>query len=152
MEVAGTNGERCKVEKGSPQLYCCLGFECNNETYMELLEHNSRNREGGELGININTLMHRKEGCNGWEWDLEANKQFTVLTMKMNGVVGSRRRLATRDNPCKRGVVLSSNDCLMCLAAAESLEHTFIRCSTMKIVVAHIEAWIDWWLKNVSST
>ena len=62
-------------------------------------------------------------------------------------------RLATNNNLSKRGIVaLNSEDCPFCLTAAECLDPTFVHCSTTKIVTAHLENWVDWWPKNVSST
>ena len=131
------------------------------------------------MGIDIHTLMHRNEEDNRWEWEIELTKLFSVRSLRrlIDGIdlpTAARdtdwcrwilskvnihiwriflNRLATKDNLSKRGIVaLNSKDCPLCLTAAECLVHTFVRCSTTKIVTAHLENWVDWWPKNVSST
>ncbi|KAJ9537397.1 hypothetical protein OSB04_030130 [Centaurea solstitialis] len=130
-----------------------------------------------QMGINILSMMHRKEDTDDWEWDLESNKIFTVRSLRkwidaVNLPISnfqtdwvswlpskvnihlwrvSLNRLATRDNLLKRGVVLSSDECPFCLTTAEGLEHLFVNCSTTKIVSAHLKEWLAWWPDNISS-
>ena len=54
-------------------------------------------------------------------------------------------RVATKDNLIKRGVTCIAADCPMCKATPENPDHVFARCSTTRVVSAHLFSWLDWW-------
>ncbi|KAJ9564655.1 hypothetical protein OSB04_000621 [Centaurea solstitialis] len=129
----------------------------------------------GLMGINIHSLLYKKEDGSGWEWLLENNKTFSVSSLRRlidginlpiaeNEVDWCRwipnkvnihmwrflmNRLATKDNLAKRGVSCSSDDCPLCLSTVEDLDHVFVNCSTTKVISAHLENWLDWWPKSI---
>ncbi|KAJ9553155.1 hypothetical protein OSB04_017200 [Centaurea solstitialis] len=130
------------------------------------------------MGINLNTVMRRKEDGSGWEWVTEPSKKFTVCSLRrlidgINLPISNHETdrccwipakvnihiwrilmniLATKDNLSKRGVSLSSDECPLCLTATESMDHLLVSCSTTKIVTAHMANWVNWWPKNISTT
>ncbi|KAJ9545124.1 hypothetical protein OSB04_024831 [Centaurea solstitialis] len=155
----------------------------------------------GELGINLNNLLQRKD--NDWSWSLEPNNDFTVSSLRrlidgisllpaetktfwvqwvpskpmwqpcgsLCGIVTGyllsssihthvinpvnihlwrtlRDSLATLDNLSKRGVSVPSDECKLCNAKPETLNHLFGECSTTSIVSAHLSRWLEWWPVN----
>ncbi|KAJ9547474.1 hypothetical protein OSB04_020017 [Centaurea solstitialis] len=89
---------------------------------------------------------------SGWTWELEAEKIFTVRSLRklidaVSLPISDRETdwLATLDNLNKRGVRLQANECVMCHSAAESLDHIFGNCSTTRHVGAHLSNLVDWW-------
>ena len=124
-----------------------------------------------DMGISLQRLLHQKEDGNGWEWDLESEKKFSVRSLRklidaINLPISDQEtewctwlpskvnihmwrvflnKLATRDNLSKRGVSLSSEECPMCLSTTETLDHMFLACSTTKNVSAHLGDWANRW-------
>jgi len=102
-----------------------------------------------------------------WNWKLESDGRFSVSSHRMaiddsssrftetetkwNNIVPGKinlllwrmrlGRLPTKPNLMKRGVMLNSDLCPLCLSAQESDEHLFVHCSTSKEVRARIHAW-----------
>ncbi|KAJ9562374.1 hypothetical protein OSB04_007534, partial [Centaurea solstitialis] len=130
-----------------------------------------------EMGINVGHFLKPKEDGNGWVWELEPNKSYTVRSLGrlIDGVklpsedaetewirgVPSKiniflwrvlhNRLPTRDNLLNRGVVLPSYDCPLCHVGPECNNHLMISCSTVKMVSALLGKWVDWWPMNSST-
>ncbi|KAJ9537406.1 hypothetical protein OSB04_030139 [Centaurea solstitialis] len=125
----------------------------------------------GNIGINLLTLMCPKADGTGWEWHLDSTRKYTVSSLrklidavslpsdgrktdwirwlpnKANILLWRVRinRLATRDNLARRGVAMPSNVCPMCLSSTENLDHVMANCSTSKVVGAYMTSWVDWW-------
>ncbi|KAJ9542693.1 hypothetical protein OSB04_029199 [Centaurea solstitialis] len=123
------------------------------------------------IGINVNSLMHRNDADTRWVWELESSKIFSVHSLRVliDAVslppaetktewirwIPSKAnillwrvlidRLATKDNLQKRGIALTSVVCSMCLSSDENLNHVMAHCSTTKIISAHLASWVDWW-------
>ena len=119
-------------------------------------------KELGEIGINLNSLMRQSGDGNGWVWALESNNLFSVSSLrklidaillpeadtetewiawipsKANILLWRilRNRMATKDNLLNRGIAISSNACPLCLSCPENLDHVMNNCNTTKIVAA----------------
>ncbi|GKB28536.1 zinc finger, CCHC-type containing protein, partial [Tanacetum coccineum] len=59
---------------------------------------------------------------------------------------GSERRLPSRVNLSRRGVLLDSHLCPLCNAAMEDVQHVFFRCDVARVVLRKICHWwdLDW--------
>ncbi|KAJ9556160.1 hypothetical protein OSB04_010774 [Centaurea solstitialis] len=123
------------------------------------------------IGINVNSLMHRNDADTRWVWELESSKIFSVHSLRVliDAIslppaetktewirwIPSKAniflwrvlidRLATKDNLQKRGIALTSVVCSMCLSSDENLNHVMAHFSTTKIISAHLASWVDWW-------
>lgn len=131
-----------------------------------------------EIGINISSHMKQNENDDGWVWELEESKIYSVRSLRtlIDGIVlptadtetewikwipgkanihlwrTLNNRLPTRDNLMSRGIILESDMCPLCLATSENLDHLMVCCSTTKIVNAHLANWVNWWPRDVLTT
>ena len=127
----------------------------------------SLDRDLAELGIDINQIMFFDDNRICWTWDLEQDGMYTVRSLrkeidsrilvaapiqtiwckaaprKVNLFIWRllRDRLPTRDNLQVRGIDITSALCPACNCHPESADHLFLRCSTAKLLMAHLSSW-----------
>ena len=115
----------------------------------------------------VNQILFFDNNRICWSWELEADGTYSVRSLrkaidanilenstipttwckaaprKINTFVWRllRDRLPTRDNLQKRGVNIPTIICPACNCYPESAEHLFLRCSTAKLLMAHLNLW-----------
>ncbi|KAJ9552338.1 LOW QUALITY PROTEIN: hypothetical protein OSB04_016383 [Centaurea solstitialis] len=109
-----------------------------------------------DLGINISSLLQRKDDERGWSWELEANKIYSVRSLRklIDGIstyckYGNRLDpTASQQNKYFHLACIASEVCPSCLSADENIDHLLTTCSTSKLLSALLVLWVDWWPGN----